>query len=501
MTLDEALQELGIERSASPDEARRAYLRGIKTRKPETDPEGFRRLREAYERVAGLLKEQPAPEPVPREEAPDDEESEGGEDEDDEEDWEGEEDWEEEAAPPELADLAARLSRMPPATHKEERLAVLRQAVQDHPASSGVRWWLVQELSQPGDEEELLAVLRDGEAAGFPDFLKTRADRFPDSMDAEDLARLGSSGDLDLLSLAAKVYLRRSQPREAVAVLDRVIDQLEAQEDTAVSPLPFELPRMLLALEAAGLSQDAKALHDRLWRWLSCAGDANLLKRWGTVYWWQAAHELGQLDPAFPPALRKAAALAVLTSNQASAREQAKRFAQESPETAEQVSAMLYDLPLLYNLYYRILQGIEPGAMPFGGGGTGGGGSGSEALSVIFRLIPALIIAVLSARGCDDSPPLEERARLYQTQQMQSQVQIAWLKLLGSCDDLPKPACEAALRVVQLTDAGDCAAARGALAEVENAASSVDDETLSRVVDFSGAVISALDAGCRPYPP
>jgi tetratricopeptide (TPR) repeat protein len=51
MTLDEALGELGVERGASPDEVRRAYLRLVKTRKPEEDPVGFRRLREAFERA------------------------------------------------------------------------------------------------------------------------------------------------------------------------------------------------------------------------------------------------------------------------------------------------------------------------------------------------------------------------------------------------------------------------------------------------------------------
>jgi hypothetical protein len=51
VTLDEARAELGLDAAATPDESRRAYLRGIKTRRPETDPEGFRRLREAFERV------------------------------------------------------------------------------------------------------------------------------------------------------------------------------------------------------------------------------------------------------------------------------------------------------------------------------------------------------------------------------------------------------------------------------------------------------------------
>src|SRR5262249_58722726 len=51
VTLDEALAELGIDRAAGSEGARRAYLRLLKTRKPETDPTGFMRLREAYEMV------------------------------------------------------------------------------------------------------------------------------------------------------------------------------------------------------------------------------------------------------------------------------------------------------------------------------------------------------------------------------------------------------------------------------------------------------------------
>lgn len=55
MTFEEALAELGIEDDAGPDLARRAYLRLLKTRKPETDPQGFMRLREAYEQVKARL--------------------------------------------------------------------------------------------------------------------------------------------------------------------------------------------------------------------------------------------------------------------------------------------------------------------------------------------------------------------------------------------------------------------------------------------------------------
>jgi hypothetical protein len=61
VTLDEALAELGVDRGATPEEARRAYLRLLKTRKPETDPAGFRRAREAYEMSKEALEARPPP--------------------------------------------------------------------------------------------------------------------------------------------------------------------------------------------------------------------------------------------------------------------------------------------------------------------------------------------------------------------------------------------------------------------------------------------------------
>lgn len=56
MTVEEALAELGLTPPLDPERLRRTYLRTLKTRKPEVDPDGFRRLREAYE----LLREQAA---------------------------------------------------------------------------------------------------------------------------------------------------------------------------------------------------------------------------------------------------------------------------------------------------------------------------------------------------------------------------------------------------------------------------------------------------------
>src|SRR5687767_7082178 len=51
MTLDDAFTVLGVEAAATEDEVRRAYLRLVKKHRPETDPTGFQRVREAYDRA------------------------------------------------------------------------------------------------------------------------------------------------------------------------------------------------------------------------------------------------------------------------------------------------------------------------------------------------------------------------------------------------------------------------------------------------------------------
>jgi len=52
MNRDEAFQILGLPPDADRQQARRAYLRQVKEHKPDEDPEGFRRIREAYELIS-----------------------------------------------------------------------------------------------------------------------------------------------------------------------------------------------------------------------------------------------------------------------------------------------------------------------------------------------------------------------------------------------------------------------------------------------------------------
>ncbi len=55
MDLEEALRQLNLSRDVDAESAKRAYLRLVKQHRPERDPEGFRRVRDAYEIVEACL--------------------------------------------------------------------------------------------------------------------------------------------------------------------------------------------------------------------------------------------------------------------------------------------------------------------------------------------------------------------------------------------------------------------------------------------------------------
>jgi hypothetical protein len=71
-TVEEDARELGLDPGAALDRAavRQAYLRGVKLRKPEVDPDGFRRLREAYERLLARVEVSPPAPPAAAPTAP-----------------------------------------------------------------------------------------------------------------------------------------------------------------------------------------------------------------------------------------------------------------------------------------------------------------------------------------------------------------------------------------------------------------------------------------------
>jgi hypothetical protein len=55
MSVDEAFEVLGVSRDATKDAVRRAYLRGVRAHPPERDPDGFQRIREAYDLLSMMM--------------------------------------------------------------------------------------------------------------------------------------------------------------------------------------------------------------------------------------------------------------------------------------------------------------------------------------------------------------------------------------------------------------------------------------------------------------
>src|SRR5262249_28396189 len=131
--------------------------------------------------------------------------------------------------------------------------------------------------------------------------------------------------------------------------------------------VPVWVPHGILALEAAGMAADARALHARLWAWLSSTGDAALLERWGAERSWNALHELGLRDPGFPPELRQMAAQVALGQKKAlEAQEEAEYLRDLDGQRTNQAAAMLQGLPMLQVLYYQSLAKrprVSPGRM------------------------------------------------------------------------------------------------------------------------------------------
>ncbi|MEO7096502.1 MAG: J domain-containing protein, partial [Polyangiales bacterium] len=65
MTFEEALKVLAVDREADAETVRRAYARAVRLHKPERDPEGFQRVRAAYELVCSAAENGPPMAPRP----------------------------------------------------------------------------------------------------------------------------------------------------------------------------------------------------------------------------------------------------------------------------------------------------------------------------------------------------------------------------------------------------------------------------------------------------
>lgn len=201
MTFEQSIEVLGLgERLAAREkgpltqtELRAAYVALIKVHKPERDPEGFKRVREAYEAAQQGLRwheqglafaaepEAAAPpsgleasaDVLPLNEAENAERAR-----------------EEAAFAAEDAAIDAAYQRIDAANDDATRMELLRKAIVDFPREDSFRWQLVDLYDQTHQRSRADALIEEGVAQGLPGFLETYAQDAPERITEAQLEQL-----------------------------------------------------------------------------------------------------------------------------------------------------------------------------------------------------------------------------------------------------------------------------------------------------------------------
>jgi hypothetical protein len=243
LTFEQALELLGIGPDAGRDGARRAYLRRLKRCKPERDPEGFMRLRRAYELVIGQIawyapvdeeeplaqadSDHPAPDqPLPSapmiEVVPDD----PGRD---------------------VDPYYRRMEELGEQGTVEQRIAIAREAVQEHPEDAAAHWMLIYELQDADRTEELTAALREAHQRGLPGFTSMLVSISAESLTDEEITQIRATDDPELRIALPAALVRLGEVRQGVELANEMLAEVETGEETytAIGVYPAVLDLIL----------------------------------------------------------------------------------------------------------------------------------------------------------------------------------------------------------------------------------------------------------------
>jgi len=314
VTLDDAWRELGLEPGADAEAVRRAYLRLIKTRKPEQDPAGFQRAREAYEmaRAGGEFEALAAESarrraahvrPAPADGAPADRAA-----------GEPEVSEAEKMADIMFDGFSSAWASVPPSADQRHRLEIAREAVEVLPKDPRAHWLLATTLSRLGPEIALAAALRTGWQAGWPEFLEALLLRLPDQATREEIDAAFASDRVSLRLAGAAVAARWDGPRAAKLVVDLCKEATEGTPDAngdRVRDLPIgRMLDVVLALHAAGALDAADEAQSAVRDCLHDTGLELALVQGPLGGVWTLAEEISGLPSNFPSPLRAALARA-----------------------------------------------------------------------------------------------------------------------------------------------------------------------------------------------
>lgn len=298
MTFDEALSELGIDPSVGAEGARKAYLRLLKKRKPEVDPEGFMRLREAYELARVYLPSAAVLRAV-------EEQAEG-------------------AGPERIRlETPAGIVWLETQSHGPDKPF-------EEPAEEPARNAEPLPIAEPSPEAEPIPTAEsDPIAEPFPE-----AGPLPIALSAIETASAPDSAPP--LAPSIEELISSGKLKKAASHTAKALREATVTADIGPSvPMPRTTLRLLLLLHQKERLAEAATLEKEFAAWLHSTGASARLVSGHLAVWWTLARELSALPKSFPTELRQAVARAALDGDLSKARFEASEYRFEQPLLAQ----------------------------------------------------------------------------------------------------------------------------------------------------------------------
>jgi hypothetical protein len=265
VTLDEARSLLGVTPSATAPEIRRAYLRKVKEHSPERDPEGFTRVRAAYESLCDprivVVPARPDPAPAAQTNNPrveDDAEAPAGQEEThpDPEPTPSPDAEQEAANQAAYDDLKRRFAALP-AFDNEAKAAFFTREWWDRPCAT-LYWFTLEKLGPLLDARPtFVQCLRKAADLDYPLALSHLVQAGPELVRDDELARLLDADEVGERLAGARVLVQRG---DRVGVMDVAREMIESSAHS--DPPVGDLVELALFAVMRQLSDLAEQLRD-----------------------------------------------------------------------------------------------------------------------------------------------------------------------------------------------------------------------------------------------
>jgi hypothetical protein len=383
VTFTEALAILGIHAGTDARSARRAYLRLVKTHKPERDPDGFQRVRTAWELVEPRL-------------------------------FEGEPDEERHVAPPTpmkvvVWEKGGRFSPVRPVPEAD----AAPPAPPDPPPPDGPAPWepppspdfsafVLRPTPAPADTRRELPDPAPWEPPPPPDARSWTVEPLPDPDPPGPPVELRPAEPFVPRPNPAQLVIQalEAAPIDADLALDALRRGLEAaQEGHRPDPDVKTAVDTVLALHRAGAPGQARDAWSLVRRWIDATG-AGTRMTGNTAAWLALCRELSDLPLRFPPAVRRRLAEAIYDQDLAAAENDLLELYRSQPHVAIDAAELLEShAPNLHKLYGPSLrdpagnQAPPPGPAPEAEAPKGG-------IGVSMFVYLAILVASIALRVC-----------------------------------------------------------------------------------------------------